>query len=407
VNLRRAGVRPFELPLGSPLATAHGEIAGRVGRLVVLEDTSGLRGLGEATPLPDFGTEDLSSCDRILSRALHDLASHPTRDVEAQLHSVARIARDAPCARAALELALCDLASQHQKKTLAQWIGDQAELEGAESAEELDTEEREPEAQEVSEGAETSEIAIQALVGGGSPRAVEAATRRAAEEGFDAFKLKLAVSSRERSVDRDLDRVAALRSAAGPDARLRLDANEAWDFAQAQAALERLAGFEIDFIEQPVSRTDFDGLVGLDRESPIRVAADEALQGEGFRRCLAAGGPSVFVVKPAALGGVRASMGLAREARSRGIRVVWSSLIEGAVGRAGAMHLAAALGQKGEVHGLGTGRLLARDFFAESPAAPGHLGLERAAGIGASQRVDFEAQAPYWTGPPRFFAETS
>ncbi|RIK90368.1 MAG: o-succinylbenzoate synthase, partial [Proteobacteria bacterium] len=62
-------IAPLRLPLVSPLATAHGAIAVRDGWLVAIEDDAGVRGWGEALPLPGFGLESAAQAELALARA--------------------------------------------------------------------------------------------------------------------------------------------------------------------------------------------------------------------------------------------------------------------------------------------------------------------------------------------------
>jgi L-alanine-DL-glutamate epimerase-like enolase superfamily enzyme len=118
----------------------------------------------------------------------------------------------------------------------------------------------------------------------------------------------------------------------------------------------------------------------------VAVAADEALLGEGAAACLEARAASIFVVKPAALGGVEASVAIFGRARQLGIRVVWSSLIDGAVGRMTAVAIAAGLGdddpERVEVHGLGTADLLSRDLVAGCEVKHGLIETNSTPGLG-------------------------
>ena len=75
MTIRRLAFRAFRLPLARPLETAHGAIAERCGHLVRVEDADGLVGFGEATPLPEFGTEDLVKSGRALETAIASMIS--------------------------------------------------------------------------------------------------------------------------------------------------------------------------------------------------------------------------------------------------------------------------------------------------------------------------------------------
>ena len=338
------------------METAHGAIDEREALVLELEDAEGRRGYGEATPLPDFGTEDLAASRAALEEWTQaapsaGLSNEPT---------LARQVTTTPCAAFAWSTAWMDLMARREGVSLVSRLRALAGLEG-----------RSP-----------SRVASQALVGGVAPDAVADRARAAREQGFRAFKLKLAVSSETRDPALDVERVAALREAVGSSARVRLDANEAWSEAQAQRALAAFARFDVDYVEQPVARADVTALARLAAGPSVTVAADEALQGDGWRGCLEAG-LTVFVVKPAALGSLDVSIELARRVRAAGGRLVWSTLIDGAIGRGVACALAAATGDPNEVHGLGTGPLLTRDLVPQAEAVvDGTLPVPSGPGLG-------------------------
>jgi len=409
MRLRRAGLRPFALPLARGLSTAHGVVATRRGWLIWLEDEHGDLGCGEATPLADFGTETHAACEAALGRLLPALAEGGERaldreldlELEEWLERLAPLRLQTPCAVAAIDTALHDLAARREALSLARWLRLRAGDPGAPAA----------------------EVGVQALIGGERPGQVAEATRRAREAGFTTFKLKLAVSAVPRGDARDArrdapggpargdargdpgvdrERVAALREAAGPEARLRLDANEAWTRAEAAAALESLCPFGIDYVEQPVARGDLESLAWLAAESPIAVAADEALLGAGLEACLERGAASILILKPAALGGPGPARPLVARARAAGLRLVWSTLLDGAISRAAVWHLAAGLGPTDEVHGLATGDWLARDLAPTPATHAGRLGAPGAGpGLGLGLRPDDASDPGSWSGPSR------
>jgi o-succinylbenzoate synthase len=380
--------------LVKPLPTGFGVISSRAGYFIRLVDEEGRCGHGEATPLAEFGTEDRVSCERALGRGLEDLIAAGSLSLEEALALISKSGAGAPCARAALDSALHDLAAQAAQRPLSFWLHTRAGLPGRPS----------------------SRVAVQAIVGGDDAESVHASAKRLVADGFEAFKLKLATVAGSRELASDLERVAALRETVGPGRRIRLDANEAWTLTEAVSALSSLERFDIDFVEQPVARGDPAALKELDQSGAVPVAADEALLGSpaagtpAWSECLEARSASIFVVKPAALGGIEPALALAARARSLDIRVIWSSLIDGAVSRAAAVALAAGLGAEGEVHGLGTAGLLARDLV-----EPAIEGADREAGSirlsdsnGLDWRVDdLVAERNEIWGPLRLFGSRS
>jgi O-succinylbenzoate synthase len=163
----------------------------------------------------------------------------------------------------------------------------------------------------------------------------------------------------------DADRVAAVRDALGPAGRIRLDANGAWDVDAAVAAIDRLARFDVELVEQPVA--DLADLARVRRRVGVPVAADESLRTlDDARRLAALGAADAVVVKVQPLGGVRAALDVVE---ASGVPAIVSSLYETSVGLAAGLALAAALPELPFACGLGTGSLLAGDVVTD-PLVP-------------------------------------
>ena len=82
-----------------------------------------------------------------------------------------------------------------------------------------------------------------------SPAEVAADAQAGAKAGFRAFYLKVGSDN----PNDDVERVEALRDGAGPDALIRVDANEAWSSAAAVRIVRELERFGLELVEQPVS----------------------------------------------------------------------------------------------------------------------------------------------------------
>lgn len=376
MSLRRARLHRFALPLVRPLATAHATLRVREGFLVELEGEDGRRGFGEATPLPDYGTEDLAACRAALVEGLARAIARGepagpapgiARGASPGASPTAFRQADTPCAAGALDAAWHDLAARRGALGLAQSLRQAAGIAGAAAG----------------------SVRVQALVSGETPEEVARRATAARAAGHRAFKLKLAVGPGGLDPDLGLDRerVAALRDCVGGEAPLRLDANEAWSEAAAGKALEALADLGIDFVEQPVARHDLAGLARLSASSPIPLAADEALQVHALDAILRSRAAAVLVVKPALVGGATGALALHRRAGDAGLRVVWSTLVEGAVGRGLPLALAAGLGPEAEVHGVGTADLLAEDLAPPEAVVEGRIALRAGHGLGFEPRL--------------------
>ncbi len=182
----------------------------------------------------------------------------------------------------------------------------------------------------------------------GEPAAVAESARHWAERGFETFKLKA-------GVDGDVEQLAAVREAVGPDARIRVDANGAWSLEQARERLAGMAASDLELAEQPVA--DLEEMVALRRDVVVPIAADESVN-DAFdaRRAARLGACDSATVKLSKVGGVNAALDVAVE-----LPVYLSSALDGPAGIAAAAHAAQALrergGDAGVAHGLATAEL--------------------------------------------------
>ncbi|NBZ87178.1 mandelate racemase/muconate lactonizing enzyme family protein [Stagnihabitans tardus] len=109
---------------------------------------------------------------------------------------------------------------------------------------------------------------------------------RAADLGFTAFKIKVGPDAAW-----NLHRLDLLRQAVGPQAGVMVDANETWSAKEASAQLHLFhrAGHHLVWAEDPILRTDFDGLKALSAACPwTQINAGEYLDAPGRARLLMA-----------------------------------------------------------------------------------------------------------------------
>lgn len=103
-------------------------------------------------------------------------------------------------------------------------------------------------------------------------RKVSDLTKKALDQGFSAFKLK--VGSPEES--RDLRRAAMLRKLVGEQSTVMFDANQHWPLPDALRICGELARFRPHWIEEPTHPDDIQAHVDIARAiNPVRVAAGE------------------------------------------------------------------------------------------------------------------------------------
>lgn len=290
----RAGLR-------EPFVTSHGT-RNEVELIILrLRDGQGHEGWGEAVGVEveaDAVAAELERCCALLE-------SMPPSSPREEILSACGQACRLPQALAAVDLALWDLAGRRAGEPAWRLLG----ATGPPPA-----------------------VEVNATIAAPDRAGAAAAASRAVAEGFGCLKVKVGIGD-------DAGRVAAVRAAAGPGPAIRLDANGAWSVTEAAAALRALEPAGIELCEEPVS-----GLGAVRSLAPLTgvpVSLDETAADPGAlesRICHA------VCLKVARCGGITPTLAAARAARAAGYLVYLASTLDGPLGIAAALHVAAAIG---------------------------------------------------------------
>lgn len=142
--------------------------------------------------------------------------------------------------------------------------------------------------------------------------------RATKETGFAGFKMKVGTT-----VANDYERVAAVRTAVGPDYPVMIDANSAWDLPTARRAIAALAPLGIYWLEEPLHPFDVKAHALLARETAVPIVAGESiLDVRMFRDLLEAGALGIAQPDVMKLGGIANWLDVAALARVHGVPVV-------------------------------------------------------------------------------------
>jgi o-succinylbenzoate synthase len=341
VRIAFVEVIPYALPFREFYVTARGSLAQREMVLLRLRSEDGLTGLGEAVPLSMRGGVTL---DRVVGEL--ELLGELSELDEASLSSgIVNLSTPARCAALT---ALMDLR------------GRRAAAEGR------------------SAPAASEPVPCNATLVAGEPAAVAEDALGWAAEGFSTFKLKLGAGD-------DVGQVRAVREALGPAARIRIDANAAWDVAEAKRRLGELEELDIELAEQPVATLEEAAEVAAATSIPI--AGDESVESRAdAERAVSLGACDLTGVKLSKVGGPEEAIAIAEVLPS-----YLSSALDGPIGIAAAAQVAETLrasapaGGPDLAHGLATQRLFSstvaavecelREGMLHLPAGPG-LGVE-------------------------------
>lgn len=329
---------PLALETTFEFRIAHsGARLGRENILLRLEH-NGLTGLGEAAPSHYYG-ENRAIVEQALD-AWQDVLGDDPFALEAIFSRLDARLQGCGAARAALDMALHDWIGRKLGVPVWKWLG-------------LDR--------------STTPLSCVTL-GLASPEEMERKLETVAE--FPILKIKLGAPGDVESLRRVRARYRGI---------LRVDANAAWSAADAVRVLRSIEALDIELVEQPVARTDLDGLRWVRERIGIPVFADESVHRLGDLAPLV-GRVDGVNLKLMKTGGLREMLRLIHAARSHGMKVMLGSMVESSL----ALSAAAQLAPLADHLDLDGHWLLKRDPFRGAPADRGRIVLSDSPGLGAS-----------------------
>ncbi len=196
---------------------------------------------------------------------------------------------------------------------------------------------------------------------------------RSIDEGHKSVKMRLG----RPTLAKDLARVAAMRKHIGDDIELMADANEAWRIDKAVRATQRLAEFDLVWLEEPLTPDDFAGYAHLRQKSPVPLAAGENLHTLAeFKQLITLGGVDFPEPDLTTCGGITPFMKVARLAEAFNLPLISHGVHQLHIHLLAASPNAAYL----EMHAFGLERFMSHAFeidqgYAVAPDRPGH-GIE-------------------------------
>lgn len=165
-------------------------------------------------------------------------------------------------------------------------------------------------------------------------------TADAVARGYDTLKVKVGIDPAL-----DVARLTAVRQAAGPGVRIRIDANQAWQPKQAVRILNRMQeqGLDLELVEQPVKAQDLTGLQYVTQRSYVPVLADESVFSPADALTIMQMGAADLVnIKLMKCGGIYNALKIAAAAEICGVECMLGCMLEAKVSVNAAVHLACA-----------------------------------------------------------------
>jgi len=209
-------------------------------------------------------------------------------------------------------------------------------------------------------------------IGIDTPEMMKEKTKEAKD--FLIYKVKV-------GVENDIEMVKAVREVT--DAKIRVDANAGWKTDEAIEKINKLAEYDIEFVEQPIDPEDKEGLKKIKKNVDVPIIIDEHLMtSKDILKFV--GLCDGINIKLAKCGGIREALRMIHVARAHDLLVMIGCMIESSVGITAGAHI----GSLVDFLDLDANLLLTNDPYVGVRTEKGKLYLPDLPGLGIMPKED-------------------
>lgn len=304
------------IPYRNPYRMAPGETKHKKQIIVVVETDEGITGVGETgVTLVERGGETQESIyitiQKYFAPLLLGMDPFDIGLVIERLDSFNQGRTGFPCAKAGVDTALYDIMGKAIGRPAAKLLG----------------------------GIHRTRFKVSRSLGVKTPKEMAEDAIRLKSMGYAMLTVKVGFDIKE-----DINRVAAVRDAVGPDFPLEVDVNGAYNVEVAIPALRKMERYGIEAIEQPVPWWDLQGMkeVRLALDTPV-TADESAWTPHDVANIARAEAADTICLKPVKNGGLLLTRRMAEMAEAAGMGVLMGSKHPLSPGTSAILQFAAAL----------------------------------------------------------------
>ena len=298
----------FSIPM-EPFVIATGTMHFAQNVFIKVHTDSGIYGVGECSAFPMIVGETQETCLAMAKDFAKIWIGKDPLNIPERMDDLLGYAAHNGTVKSAFDMALFDISAKHAGLPLYQFLG-----------------------------GERRTIETDMTIGIGSPEEMAASALKYQNQGCRIIKIKLG-----KKIHDDIERVAQIRAAVGPELTLRLDANQGWSFDDALFALGELEKYDIEFCEQPMRTWYDDKLPELNLNSPIKIMADESCYNHHDARKLTASQSCEYLnIKFSKSGGILEAQKIHEIALQTGTKCMIGSMLESRIALSANLHFALA-----------------------------------------------------------------
>ena len=302
----------ISVPLRVPFKTALRTVNSVEDVVVEIHTDTGAVGYGEAPPTGAVtGDTTGAIIGALQDHLIKTIVGRDVDDFEDLMKAVQKCIMHNTSAKAAVDMALWDLYGQLYQIPVYKMLG-----------------------------GSRKQIVTDITISVNDPEEMARDAINAIERGYETLKVKVGANPAL-----DVARLAAVRQAIGPDYCIRIDANQAWTPKQAVRILNQMQekGLDIEFVEQPVTALDFEGMKYVTKRSYVPVLADESVfSPDDALKIMQMGAADLVNIKLMKCGGIYNALKIASAAEVYGVECMIGCMLEARISVNAAVHLACA-----------------------------------------------------------------
>lgn len=203
-----------------------------------------ITGVGECSAFPMITGETQATCFEMAKDFASLWKNKNALAIEERMNELHSFTAYNNTIKSAFDMALHDIAAQNAKLPLYKFLG----------------------------GTEIKKLETDLTIGINTPQHMAEQAKEFVERGVRILKIKLGKNAKE-----DVQRIELINETVGEKIKLRIDANQGWNYDDAVYALTELGKYNIEFCEQPMRKHDDPFLPQLKKISPIKIMADESV----------------------------------------------------------------------------------------------------------------------------------
>ena len=226
----------LDIPLARPYHLSFTDVVSFQSVITVIETSDGRQGLGESTALPGYSSETAEDIWGFVRENGGRLPGRTVREAVEMLNS----------APGSSSFAVTPLMTA---------------LETIEDGKELGI------------GGEGFDLELVGIVNSDDSHEAREIISDLLDKGYKTLKVKVG-----RDIRKDIEKTRKIQDFVGDRAKIRIDANQGFDYPDAEAFVKNIDPGNIELFEQPFGREEWDKMTALSKISPVPLMLDESIR---------------------------------------------------------------------------------------------------------------------------------